>query len=84
MTLNKCFFVSRLSGDRLQIQILDEYGEGVAEVQAAAGEPMSYQGQPIPMAVLAAAARQYECQGDYVTPDGASIDPITLEVHAAA
>jgi len=64
------------SPDRFEIQILDDEGRAVSVGYVGSGSTqLTVDGRAIPAAVIEAAKRREEGQGDYVGPDGRSLPP---------
>ena len=64
------------SSDRFEIQILDDEGRAVSVGYVGSGSTqLTVDGRAIPAAVIEAAKRREEGQGDYVGPDGRSLPP---------
>ena len=84
------FFVTNLGDGRGKVSLLDDDGRtrlgpdgAPLSVEFPGPAPLELGGEKIPGAVLEAALRQAPEQGDYVTSEGRSIDPRTLELRAA-
>ncbi len=77
------YFVRRIrpqerpgSSERLEIQILDDEGRAVSVGYVGTGtSQLTVDGHVIPAAVIEAARRREEGQGEYVGPNGQSLPP---------